>query len=69
MVKSNEGPLFPSGFPFHNHAPRFGETPSGSFKACPRGRASADSGLIDLPGLWLSQTAERKALPQGGTDL
>ena len=59
MVTFNKGSLFPGGFPFHNHYPGFIEALSGSFKACPQGRTSVDSGLVDLPGLWLGPTVER----------
>ena len=37
--------LFPGGFLFQNHYPRFRGAPSGFFKGCPQGRPSVDSGL------------------------
>ena len=37
--------LFPSGFLFQNHCPRFREAPSGFFKGCPQGRPSGGFGL------------------------
>ena len=36
--------LFPGGFLFQNHYPRFRGAPSGFFKDCPQGRPSVDSG-------------------------
>ena len=37
--------LFPGGFLFQNHYPRFRGAPSSFFKGCPQGRHSVDSGL------------------------
>ena len=37
--------LFPGGFLFQNHYPRFRGAPSSFFKGCPQGRPSVDSGL------------------------
>ena len=37
--------LFPGGFLFQNHYPRFRGAPAGFFKGCPQGRPSVDSGL------------------------
>ena len=37
--------LFPGGFLFQNHYPRFRGAPSAFFKGCPQGRPSVDSGL------------------------
>ena len=68
MVTFNEGPLFPSGFLFHNHYPGIREAPSGSFKACPQGCTTVDSGLVDLSDLWLSPPVGGSAFPEGGTD-
>ena len=59
MVTFNEGPLFPSGFLFHNHYPGFRVALSGSFNACLQGRNTVDSGLVDLSDLWLRPTVER----------
>ena len=67
VVALNMCSLFPGGFLLHNHYPGLREAPSGSFKAWPRGRTSVDSGLVDLPDLWLSQTVGRSAFPEGGT--
>ena len=36
--------LFPGGFLFQNHYPRFRGAPAGFFKGCPQGRPSVDSG-------------------------
>ena len=58
--------LFPGGFLFHNHYPGFGEAPSGFIKACPQGRTSVDSGLVDLPDLRQRPTVEMSAFPEGG---
>ena len=37
--------LFPGGFVFQNHYPRFRRAPSGFFKDRPQSRLSVDSGL------------------------
>ena len=37
--------MFPGGFLFQNHYPRFRGAPAGFFKGCPQGRPSVDSGL------------------------
>ena len=37
--------LFPGGFLFQNHYPRFTGAPSSFFKGCPQDRPSVDSGL------------------------
>ena len=37
--------MFPGGFLFQNHYPRFRGAPAGFFKGCPQGPPSADSGL------------------------
>ena len=39
--------LFPGGFLFQNHYPRFRGAPSAFFKGCPQGRPSVDSGLAN----------------------
>ena len=36
--------LFPGGFLFQNHYPRFRGAPSSFFKGCPQSRPSVDSG-------------------------
>ena len=41
--------LFPGGFLFQNHYPRFRGAPAGFFKGCPQGRPSVDSGLAASP--------------------
>ena len=40
--------LFPGGFLFQNHYPRFTGAPSSFFMGCPHGRPSVDSGLTGL---------------------
>ena len=37
--------LFPGGFLFQNHYPRFRGAPSGFLKGCPQGPPSVDTGL------------------------
>ena len=51
--------LFPGGFLFQNHYPRFRGAPSSFFKGCPKGRPSVDSGLDAGParsplGHWIA---------------
>ena len=41
--------LFPGGFLFQNHYPRFRGAPSGFLKGCPQGCPSVDSGLVLAP--------------------
>ena len=65
MAASTGCSLFPGGFLFQNHSPRFRGAPSGFFKDCPQSRLSVDSGLrsAGLPEqypaarlvLWLKQ--------------
>ena len=45
MAASTGCSLFPGGFLFQNHSPRFRGAPSGFFKDCPQSRLSVDSGL------------------------
>ena len=55
MVASIGCSLFPGGFLFQNHYPRFRGAPSAFFKGCPQGRPTVDSGLGYT---WASDVAE-----------
>ncbi len=48
--------MFPRGFLFQNHYPRFTGAPSSFFKGCPQGRPSVDSGLGVSPGDFFEMT-------------
>ena len=52
--------LFPGGFLFQNHYPRFRGAPSGCFKGCPHGPSSVDSGKKS--SAWLRRKLVRQFL-------